>query len=203
MWRVAYPVCLLHGLGGRAFSLRPLKSYLQFHGFAEVHIVKYDCDTQPVTASVAQVSRKLRKLLGENSDVILVGQSMGGLVANELHTKGWNVKAAVYVGSPLQGARLITMIESWLPAWLSTALAKPAFRELQRWPGSTEPPHPYWTISLAWAWSSFDGCVFEEETKLNPERHTKMNFSDHRLAFLSPWVFHEVREQLYAQLHAP
>lgn len=42
----------------------------------------------------------LRKV-NRSEEIILIGQSMGGVVANNLHTKGWKIKKAIYVGSPL------------------------------------------------------------------------------------------------------
>lgn len=48
----------------------------------------------------------------ERDAVIIVG----GVVGNRLHTLGWRVKRAVYIGAPLHGARLLRNLRDALPA---------------------------------------------------------------------------------------
>ncbi len=118
---ITIPIILLHGLGGfigpdfTALSLKPMKSYLEFNNYINVYIVKYPSDESSIDESLEHVDGELTKLVDKDTEeIIVIGQSMGGVIAFNLHTKGWNIKRSISIGSPLHGARLITQVEGGL-----------------------------------------------------------------------------------------
>lgn len=160
-------VFLIHGLGGAPFTLYPLKWWLE-RTHEEVICITYAPDQESIEASVRSAHQGLLEhAKPEDGPILLVGHSMGGLVSNRLHAHGWDVRAAVYVASPLGGARIIGQVERWIPPVLADKVRRPSYAELQNKERDPVPPHPYRTISVAWPGTTFDGRVYEDGTRRN------------------------------------
>lgn len=204
---ITIPVILLHGLGGfigpkfTALSLRPTKSYLEFNNYSNVHIVEYPSDDSSIEESLDYVDGEISKLANKNEEeIIVIGQSMGGVIAFNLHTRGWNIKLSLSIASPLHGARLITQVEDKLRekldedwfSYLQEKLKCPGHIALQNKERQEEPPHDYKTISLGWFGTEFDGCVYKDETFIDPEKHLHLPWADHRTVFLNPRLWYHI-----------
>lgn len=110
-----------------------MRLHLEHSGYSRVHALGYTVDTVPLEDAVQEVSAQMMKICGSKREpVFVVGQSMGGLVANRLHNHGWQVARAVCIASPLHGARLLGTLHSWLPACVWNALDKEAYQTLRR-----------------------------------------------------------------------
>lgn len=192
------PVFLLHGLGSHTITLFPLATYLQYSGFTKVHTIPYPVDDHgTVQESVDYVDKEMEKHADkQNNKVIVVGQSMGGVVANNLHRNGWDIHRAVYIGSPLHGANLLNQLEAILPTSIRDSLYKKPYDILKSKEREVEPPHDYHTISMGWFNSEFDGCVYKEEAMLDPEKHTHLAWADHRTVFANPRLWWHVQTLL-------
>lgn len=187
------PIILLHGLGSHAWSLYPMKAYLRYCGYTTVHTVVYPASDLSITDSVDYVDTELLNLLyTRDKEVVLIGQSMGGVIANNLHTRGWDVHMAVYIGSPLHGANFLHTLNRVLPNWVKRRLKRHAHDVLMNKGREQEPPHDYHTISMGWFGSDFDGCVYRDETVLSEEKHTHFRWNDHRVVFFNPRLLHRV-----------
>lgn len=88
------PVFLLHGLGASPITLYPLEKYLNYMGFVNTHKLSYPVDKMEFEETMDYVDNEMMKLASKDYPVILIGQSMGGVVANSLHKKGWQVEMA-------------------------------------------------------------------------------------------------------------
>lgn len=189
-------VFLLHGLGPQlitGWSLEPLRLYLKYyHGFSNVHTIRYPVNSAEVDEMVDVVDAEMAKHASKDESVILIGQSMGGIVANRMHTKGWNVEKAIYIGSPMHGARLLGFLDAQLPAALRDVLYKKAYGFLLQKDRDESPPHDCHTISMSWPFTDFDGCVFRDETVLDEDKHTHLAWADHRTIFLNPRLWWHV-----------
>lgn len=191
------PIILLHGLGSHEWSLYPMKRYLRYCGYTTVHTVRYPASDLSIADSVDYVDTELLNLLhARDREVVFIGQSMGGVIANNLHTRGWNVRLAVYIGSPLHGANFLHTLNRVLPGWVKRRLKRHAHDVLMNKERESEPPHDYHTISMGWFNSNFDGCVYREETMLNEENHTHFRWSDHRVFFFNPRLLYRVARLL-------
>ena len=179
-------IILLHGLGCSTWTLRPLKEYLLYQGHKNVSCLEYPADVMNFDETMEYVDTHLVDIVGKDKPIIVVGQSMGGVVANNLHKKGWNIQKSITIGSPLHGANLLNQLESILPTFVTTALYKKPYDFLKNKDKDDIPPHPYSTISMGWFCSNFDGCVYKNETMLEEENHTHLAFTDHRTIFASP-----------------
>lgn len=205
-------IILLHGLGAHPITLEPLRLYLNYKGYDDIYNIKYNVDKyDTVEQSVKEVDDILldyglvKSSFADDkqaSELVLIGQSMGGVVANNLHAIGWNIKFAIYIGSPLHGAKLLGQLENILPTTIVNKLHKPPYDLLKDKPPEKEPPHPYKTITMSWLFfsrSGFDGCVYKEESILNEEHNTHLSGADHRTIFANPrlWMLvHKLIQQM-------
>ena len=183
-------VFLLHGLGAYPFVLYPLERYLNQHGWTRTKSISYNPNREDIEAAVDEADKILSLYADkEHEQIILIGQSMGGVIANRMHTRGWNIKKAIYIGSPLHGARMVNIIEYWFPNTIASMLRSPAWKPLGKCERAQEPPHDYHTISMGWYNSDWDSRVFKEETMLHPLKHTHLNGEDHCLVFTKTRLF--------------
>ena len=181
------PVFLLHGLNSYPITLYPIERYLRENGWENCYSLGYYPGQQSIEESVNEVDTKMmEKADKEKDEIILIGQSMGGLIANNMHTKGWNIKKAIYIGSPLHGARIINLAEYVFPGFIFNFLKIPAWEILRNKTLEPEPPHDYHTISMGWYNFDFDGCVYRDETMLHPLKHTHLASEDHCFVFIKP-----------------
>lgn len=192
-------IVLLHGLGATPITLWPLEAYLKWCGHESVRRVAYPVDRLSTDDAVLYVSRRLAEMT-DARDIVVVGQSMGGVVANRLHRHGWNVLLGVYIGSPLHGARALRQIQATVPTAAWRWIHKPPYDYLMTKPREAAPPHPVETISMGWGWSSFDGCVYRDEATLDPAHHQHLSWADHRTVFANPRLWRRVQRTIAAHL---
>ena len=192
------PVFLLHGLGSHPWTLWPLQWYLMnVKHYVRVYCLSYPVDQLDWEDTLDYVDREMSRWANKTSEsVILIGQSMGGVVSNHMHEKGWNVKQAIYIGSPLKGARILHRLNRWLPRAVRDLMFKKPYGILMTKDQETKPPHPFHTISLGWFWSDFDGCVFRDEATLDDTHHTHLACADHRTIFANPRLWKYVGQWL-------
>ena len=204
------PIILLHGLGGligtsfTRLSLYPLKKYLEFKGYNNVHIISYPSDELTIEKSVEFVSNAISNITNKEQDIIIIGQSMGGVIAFNMHTMGWKICLAISIASPLHGARLITQVENGIRNNLGYSISEYITKKIKR-QGHIElqnksifnktqvpPPHKYKTISLGWFNSEFDGCVYKDETIIDEKHNLHLAWADHRTIFINPRLWYHV-----------
>lgn len=184
------PVFLLHGLGSHPITLHPLERHLNKNGWMRTKAISYNPDRENIEEAVDEVDRILSFYADKQSEqIILIGQSMGGVISNKMHTRGWNIKKAIYIGSPLHGARMVNVVENWFGNTLASLMRSPAWKPLSKGEKVKEPPHDYHTISMGWYNSSWDSRVFKDETMLHPLKHTHLAGEDHCLVFMKKRLF--------------
>jgi hypothetical protein len=197
------PIFLLHGLGSHTITFLPMELYLNSIGYENTYKLSYPVDDyDTVDGSVDYVDKEMEKYACKDKDeVILIGQSMGGVVANNIHKKGWKVLYAVYIGSPLHGARLLNQLEKIVPTNIRDALYKKPYGILQKCTRASEPDHDYNTISMGWFNTEFDGCVYKDEVVLNEDKHVHLCWADHRTIFANPRLWTLVGNLLTKKLN--
>ena len=193
---VETPVFLLHGLGERPWTLILLSQYLNWCGFKNVHRPHYPVNKLSLDESLDYLDTFMQYYTSKGNPVILIGVSMGGVLANNLHHKGWQVEKAIYVGSPLNGAKLMRQIESTLPATFVTPFLQNGHEYLRTPQHAEEPPHPFHTISMGWGFSEFDGSVYREDAVLDERRHTHVAWTIHNSISFDPRLFMLVHKLL-------
>jgi pimeloyl-ACP methyl ester carboxylesterase len=183
-------VFLIHGAGGNPYTLYPLKWFLHLRGFKKTHIIRYDVKKLGLDDALDHVDMEMSKIADKNKDdVILIGQSFGGNIANNLHKVGWKIITGIYIGSPLNGARILD--RKFLQGFKTRI-----HDHLRRKTRSSEPDHEYHTISMGLWISKFDGLIHKDETVLNDDHHSHYNWSFHWGAYLDPRVFIKIDQEI-------
>ena len=212
------PIILLHGLGGlignnfTKLSLYPLKKYLEFYKYNNVHIISYPSDELTIEKSIEFVSNEISNIINKEQDIIIIGQSMGGVIGFNMHIMGWKICLAISIGSPLHGARLITQVENriknnlWesVSKYITKIIKTQGHIQLQNKSifnkRQCEPPHKYKTISLGWFNYDFDGCVYKDEAIIDDKHNLHLKWSDHRTIFLNPRLWYHVHDIIDKEL---
>jgi pimeloyl-ACP methyl ester carboxylesterase len=191
------PIFMLHGLGSHPISFLPMSLYLQcIGGWTNIHRITYPVDNISFEESLNEVDRLLLIITTKDTPIILIGQSMGGVIANSLHLKEWKIKFAIYIGSPLRGASFLNQLEVYLPSCVWNWMYKSSYGFLQTKETELAPPHDYHTISTAWPFLEFDGCVYVNETMFTQDKHTHLRIGDHRTIFANPRLWWTVSNLL-------
>jgi len=188
------PIVLLHGLGEKPWQMYPLELYLnKVGGLQNTHRILYEVNNIPYVEALDKLDNQLENILNKDTDkLIVIGQSMGGVMANNLHTKGWTCLKIITIGSPLHGARLLNYLESKLPNWITKKLKKRAYDYLMDKSANQlrdlKPPCDYHNITMSLPFCSFDGCVFADEAKFKDDfdNHTHLPWAHHTTIFFNP-----------------
>ncbi|HTP98731.1 MAG TPA: alpha/beta fold hydrolase [Casimicrobiaceae bacterium] len=146
----AVPVLLLHGIGCNAAVWTSMRAYLDREGLGPVYALSYGPPFDPIETFAPQVAGKLdaiERATGAPS-VVIVGHSMGGLVARSYIRRygGGRVRRLVTVGTPHAGS-----MHAWLMRGASLTEMRPgsAYLAALAVPESAEKDVP--TVSI-WSW---------------------------------------------------
>jgi len=191
-------VFLLHGAGATPATLLPLEVSLRECGHTRIHRFRYPVSELPFEECLDALSEHMETLVSKTSPVILIGQSIGGVFANNLHRKGWtNIVLSIYIASPLSGARLLSQLKRIVPKCLWNYICRGRhvqYEYLMEKGPEDEPPHEYATISTSWPLLTIDGCVYQDETMLDPDYHHHIPWSTHWTLFSSPALARKVQD---------
>jgi pimeloyl-ACP methyl ester carboxylesterase len=201
------PIVLLHGLGSHPISFLPMQLYLTLYGINNTHAISYDPDNQNIMEAVSEIDFKLTQKLDKNQEIIVIGQSMGGVIGNNLHRAGWKIKKAIYIGSPLHGARTISSVRKYIPRKILDVFESPAWNILENKDKELEPPHDYHTITMGLnggsnyffegssgpeSWKLWDGKVWKDEAMFSEDKNTHLNGEEHSIIFVKPRLWRTV-----------
>ena len=187
---LSIPIFIIHGISGKIKSLEPLVDHLSKSGFNKVTILKYPIDDD-FADSINHIDKELEKHTDRFTDIILIGQSYGGVISNRLHTKGWRIKKAFYIVSPLNGSRLcrtfsnlIYKLPNFMIEHIIDRYYRKSHKHLRDRHTNFPPPHDYMTISTGISMDkNFDGQVYKEETILEKNKHIHIPRSNHWFLF--------------------
>ena len=112
-------IILVHGFVCNSGLWGPMFRHLHNSGFSRVHAVNLDPFYRSMSKSLAEFETQLSKIRqreGEFGEVILVGHSMGGVLARVFQNRHpERILAAISIGAPHAGtdlARLVSTIEA-------------------------------------------------------------------------------------------
>ena len=103
------PVLLIHGVGCNAGVWFGIQGYLAKQGVGPVYALSYGPPLAPIETFTAQVAEKVAAIRAATGakQVVLVGHSMGGLVALAYLRRhgGDSVRRLITIGTPFHGSR--------------------------------------------------------------------------------------------------
>jgi triacylglycerol esterase/lipase EstA (alpha/beta hydrolase family) len=103
------PVLLLHGIGCNAAVWTGMRRCLEAQGLGPVYALSYGPPFNPIDSFAPQVAAKIAQIEADTGarQVVMVGHSMGGLVARSYLRQygGAHVRRLVTLGTPYEGSR--------------------------------------------------------------------------------------------------
>ena len=181
-------VVLLHGLGGNTWTLEPLRLYLKYYcQNPKIVVFNYKTDYETIRHVVEGVAAKLTHLVTAHEPLVVIGHSLGGIVALRLH-RYFNVLHAIAVASPISKPILL----SFSPLLNFRLL----YKDLSVKPKEFIPPHSYLTVSASWPCAPFDGILYNNESILEPKCAKCIPWTDHRLVIVDPRLFTMIKNEL-------
>ncbi len=105
------PIILIHGYMHDISGWKPFRNALQEVGLGPVYVPRLTNSSGDIRYSAKEIASVIRYILEQTgqSQVILIGHSMGGIVAaycTQHYADEGTVKAVITIGAPLQGTRL-------------------------------------------------------------------------------------------------
>ena len=189
---------LIHGLGGRPISMFPLEWFLG-QTYTNIHRISYPSKSVDLKTAIEHVNDAMHTIIEDqqNCDIVVIGQSLGGLICHGLHKYDWNIILSITIGSPHHGSMLLQVVERSIPTRVADFLRLPVYADLlERLDAPLEvPPHPYHTISTSFfPLTTFDGQVFSSETALVEEHHHHIPYNNHWTICVDPRMFFLVND---------
>lgn len=193
------PIILLHGLGQdsitlglkNSISLMAVKSSLYMKGYKNIYNPYYNT-LGNLETSIKMADKAISEYVSKEDEIIVIGHSLGGIIALKLRENGWKLKYVITIASPLQGTVMISYVQNNLPnqlewmekniPYITTMLKTPIWDDLIQLKKNpiAKPEHPVTTISTSLANTSFDGRVAISDTKLDGnDDHYHFNWSEH------------------------
>ena len=155
-------IILVHGFVCNAGLWGPMLRHLRDHGFTHVHAVNLDPFYRSMPNSLAAFEAQLNKILQlekSSEEVVLIGHSMGGVLARVFQNRHpERVLAAISIGAPHAGtdlARLVSTIEA--------GPARPDTRWLLEFNAAIAAERNTKLLPALNIWSDTDNIVYPQE----------------------------------------
>jgi len=148
--KASLPVLLLHGIGCNAAVWTSMRRYLEQEGLGPVYALSYGPPFASIETFAPQVAAKIAQIERDTgaAQVVIVGHSMGGLVARTYIRRygGAHVRRLVTLGTPHAGSR-----HAWLMQGDSLAEMRPGSAYLAALKDRNENEAGVPIVSL-WSW---------------------------------------------------
>ena len=194
---------LVHGLATSSKTLKPVEYLIKSKGFYNVYNIQYNSTQLRLSDSIQSVHNNILRIINKNDakNSIIIGQSLGGVIAMNLHRKtGFKPRAVVSIASPLQGCRFLKSLKGILPNSVQDHYYKPVYSDLMDMSDNINhpPEHEYYTISTSLPKMEFDGLIHTDETYYDISKHVFIRGHDHFTLFGSPLMLsvlsHKINE---------
>jgi pimeloyl-ACP methyl ester carboxylesterase len=153
------PVFILHGLGERTWTLSAFVWFLNAKGWDRVYTPHWPANTCLLEDCLDALDKEMQSYANKSEPILVIGNSMGGVMAYHLHTRDWNILASYSVAAPIKGSKLYSLLKANLPSWIFQYFNQAGHAYLERTEQPPPPPHPWFTVGFHLG-VGFDGHVF-------------------------------------------
>jgi triacylglycerol esterase/lipase EstA (alpha/beta hydrolase family) len=161
------PVLLLHGVGCNAGVWSGFRRHLAACGIGPVYALSYGPPLASIDCFADQVAQKIAGIAAATgaAQVVLVGHSMGGLVARAYLRKygGKKVRRLITIGTPHHGS-----MHAWLMAGASLAQMRPKNAWLADLNGNVDSADGVPVVSI-WSW---------HDSMVTPQTSSRIDWGD-------------------------
>ena len=103
-----YHIVMLHGIGASPKTMYGIGGYLYIRGCtASVSYISYSTSSSSLEECITTVHKKINLKVSVDEKIIIVGQSLGGVIGWHLTRKIKQIGLLITIGSPLRGARFL------------------------------------------------------------------------------------------------
>lgn len=191
------PIFVLHGLGERTWTMSLFVWFLHVQGWPKVYVPHWPANTCLLEECLDALDKEMQLYANKSKPIMIVGNSMGGVMAYHLHTRGWNILVSYSVAAPIKGSKLYRILKSTLPSGVVNFFHQPGHDYLERTEQPPEPPHPWFTLGFHLG-VEFDLHVFLSD--MPDVNHDSMLGTHFSLAY-DPFVWGYLERGL--RLHLP
>jgi triacylglycerol esterase/lipase EstA (alpha/beta hydrolase family) len=186
------PILLLHGVLCNAGVWHPFKRYLIARGIGPVYALSYGPPLASIDLFAEQAAHKIDRILAATgaAQVVIVGHSMGGLVARAYlrHFGGDKVRRVITVGTPHQGSVLAHMFPG-----VSLSQLRPKNEWLAELAADHTDAHP--PIVSLWSWH--DSMVAPQTSSiLERAENIALSGIGHNALLRDRQVFRRIAEEI-------
>jgi triacylglycerol esterase/lipase EstA (alpha/beta hydrolase family) len=187
------PVLLLHGVGCNAGVWSGFRRHLESCGIGPVYALSYGPPMASIEHFAEQVADRIAGIEAATgaAQVVLVGHSMGGLVARAYLRQygGARVRRLITIGTPHYGS-----MHAWLMAGISLAQMRPANAWLADLNGRADGADEVPVVSI---WSWHDSMVTPQtSSRIDWGENIAMTGTAHNALLDDPFVWAETVAQI-------
>lgn len=179
------PIVLIHGLGGHPITMIPIKKTLELKGYTNVININYNT-SGTLKECINDAQKSIEQNVSKDEEIIVIGQSLGGVIGLKLNEYDWKIKYLVTVVSPLKGSQIIDLVDNYIPT-IGGIFETPVWEDLRQLKNNPpkKPDHPVTTISTSIIGTDYDSRVHVEDTKLDDnDDHHHISWSEHCTVFI-------------------
>lgn len=187
----ALPVLLVHGVLCNGGIWNRMRAYLSAHDVSPVYVVTLTPPLASIEVFAGQVAARIDTILATTgaAQVLLIGHSMGGLVARAYLRQhgGAKVRRVITLGTPHHGS-----VFAWMFPGRSLAQIRPHNAWLEALPGASSGLPPFTSI-----WSWHDSMVAPQtSSRLEGAHHVELAGFGHNALLGDTGVFDVVLAEI-------
>jgi esterase/lipase len=191
-----FKIILVHGIHCNANTLSPFKWTLNKAGYTNVKTITYlNSGKYSLNDSIESANYELNKIVTKKEPIVLVGQSLGGIVAHNMYKYNYNIIGGYYMVTPFNGSRLLQyyfnnnkFIEIY-PKYNKQIFTD--INELSKY-NSLNEIYNFPIRTISGGIFDFDSKIFKDETILDKRYHKHIPFTTHGSVIYSPRVHYDL-----------
>lgn len=171
-------IFLIHGFMANAtLNFFLLSRRLKNKGFRDLHTLSYSSFTMDLETATQSCYKQILDTLHENrvtEPIILLGNSIGGVIAYNLLNTDLNVRLLIMIASPIKGCRLIDGMWDSVKSTIRHLAPVPILRDLCNKEDRSiiEPSVPYYTITSSLPSDDhYDGTIHRDDAVIDEKRN--------------------------------
>ena len=179
-------IFLIHGLMANAtLNFFLLSRRLKNKGFKDIHALSYSSFTMDLETATKSCHKQILNVLHEDNStepIVLLGNSIGGVIAYNLLNTDLNVRLLIMIASPIKGCRFLDGMWDSVKSTIRHLTPVPILRDLCNKEDRSiiEPSVPYYTITSSLPSDEhYDGAIHRDDAVIDEGRNFHISKCSH------------------------